>query len=138
MYTFKTSGGKELKIMFKHHKKEGKAPEHTECVIFEKDPAGLVTVYSRGYSRVLSEIAHIVRPEDVSDFFNKKGSKPKRVFRTEDNMAVVIVSGDRFSYDKARKESFRKAISDADRETRRNAWNALLAGVQQNAMKAVV
>jgi len=127
MYTFQDAHGNTMVVKFHHHKSKGKAPKSTTCIIFRMNEAGERELVSQGFSKVVSEFPVIMTPEEVKMLYIAKGARPKRVYRTDDGQAIAIMPADRFCYARARKESFKKAITFADRETRKNGWAALLA-----------
>jgi ribosomal protein S17 len=134
MYHFQTSEGHDVAIRF-HHKRSGKdsPPKSTLCKLVQHtgDVAN-GSVIGEGIAKCIRNITVIANADKIGYLYERYGKSIKRVHKTIDkSQAAVVMSGDNFSFTRARKISLRKALdaSNLDKQSRKNAWAAMLGDV---------
>lgn len=140
MYKFQTTNGVTIGIQFSHHKRgKKKPPTSTTCnlIALTDDqgndiPFDPVNQVGYGLSKRIGEHAMIVDSSSFMDTMLKLGKAAKKVRWTHDkSQAAITLTGDNFSYEKARKYSLRKALeaSGLDAVDRKAAWAAMLGDI---------
>lgn len=126
MISFKRPNGATATIVFRHHgRRPKKSPTGTTCYIYQGDTkdnrvlvADAMTRPCKDYPEIVADYQALVKAR------TRFGSRIRREMKMPSGAYVLIIRGDKFSYEEGRKVSLTKALDTLPKEERAAAWEA--------------